>query len=312
MKTLRTTFKLIAFGLASLFYSCSEPDVAPVVPPVELVAEEKPSYPPKTEVKFSIKDEDFEIVVDEMIGKGFVPSYIDGFLHQKVAKVETLFNIIFKEDEKAHECKYFYGLNESGLKATIDIMSKTHNLVFLESYPQDDKILFAAIFKTGIPTQFHAELKIPYNEWQDTFDQMTEFGYRMACRSTVREGNTWFVSALFDKTPIGGWVAFASLAPDAMMTKIEEQYEKGKSVSHFDVLQETPYEYTFGAIFSTTDAPIMKEIDMTSVILADNIDSAAKSGYVLQTLSAYDIKVFNADYTFHYEVRYVATWKSSK
>jgi hypothetical protein len=306
MKTLKSTIKLIVFALASLLYACSEPEVEPVVP----VAEEKPSGPPKTEVKISVKEEDFEIVVDEMISKGYVPSYIDGFIHLQGTKEQTLFNIIFREDEKTGEYKYFHGLNESGLEATIDLVEGTHNLIFLESYPQDDKILFAAIFRTGAPTQFHTELKIPYNQWQGTFDQMLEFGYRMACRSTVREGNDWYVSALFDKTPVGGWISATSLSPAAMMQKIEDQYEKGRSVSHFDVLQETTAKITFGAIFdSTTDTPVKKEIDMTSVNLLVYIESAISSGYVLQTLSAYDVPVFHGD-TGSMEVRYVATWKS--
>ncbi len=97
-----------------------------------------------------------------------------------------------------------------------------------------------------------------------------------------------------------------------MVQKILDQYDKGRSVSHFDVLQQTSSQYTFGAIFdSKTKSSISVKHDMTGTALTSAIANATNYGYVIQTLSAYDVKVGTGG-SWYFTTLYVATWKSHR
>ena len=105
----------------------------------------------------------------------------------------------------------------------------------VDSYRQGSGVRYAAIFVQQIGTQWVAYHNATTAAHQSLFNQYASQGYRAAIISVVDlGGGNLRVTALYDKNPVGGWVALANLTSANYQAQFDAQIAAGRRLAYIN------------------------------------------------------------------------------
>ena len=316
MKTLKLNLALLACIFIAALSSCQKDDEMPT-PQIEDEVLEQVDQPggagPKRIVVPGIPISEYQSVFESTTSKGYMPVFIDGFLHTEgnstQTSTKTYVNIIFEENVDKIPFVAFHGLTGNQYQEKLNqLTSKGFRLSFIESYPQNGKIRYAPIFcKTSGPA-YKAMHGVKASNWQDKFDQTIAQGFRLVNRSIVKLDGKAYVTALFDKKNVGSWVAKSGLDENETQTMMENNHDAARMLNFLDISQSSSTKFTFGPIFSKEEHNGWYALNLlTEDELNDEINKARDNGYDTNVIVAYDIPgLINGNEVYH--IRYAASW----
>ena len=192
---------------------------------------------PGQKIQIQVPEAQAKSVVASFRRKGYVPVFIDAFNHStQVAtnsgQLKTYFNFVFEKKNTSQ-----YGVN-------IGAPFIVHNagderIIFLESYlSESGQIKFNIITRKNTAVKFKA-VHVKSNQFQAKFNQMKNAGYHITTRTSVRKNGQTYVTALFEKSNVGGWISKPNLT-QAQATALMTQYRnKGWVLRFMDIPNHT-------------------------------------------------------------------------
>jgi murein DD-endopeptidase MepM/ murein hydrolase activator NlpD/ribosomal protein L27 len=183
------------------------------------------------QVRHGVPSADYQALFDALTANGYRPVWVDGYQ----VNGQTYFNVIFNQSAVT-SWSASHGLSAAAYQTYFnDQVAAGRRLVHIDSYRQGGNVRYAAIFVQQIGTQWTAYHNVTAATHQSLFNTNTGQGFRAAIISVVDAGggNLRF-TALYDKNPVGGWVALANLTSAQYQTQFNAQTAAGRRLAYIN------------------------------------------------------------------------------
>ncbi len=245
-----------------------------------------PVYTGYYQTRHGVPAASFGALFDAMVANGYRLTWIDGYR----AGGGTYFNATFDRSQVL-SWTAVYGLTSSTYNAFFDGQVQAgRRLVHVDSYRQGSAIRYAAIFVE----QTFGPLWVAYHNasqssHQALFNSYASQGYNAKVISVVDAGggNLRF-TALYDKLPVGGWVALANLTSAQYQSQFNAQIAAGRRLAYINAYSNNGVP-NFTAIWNSVQpSSWVARHDLTSAQFQNEFDTWTGAGFVTRMITGYD------------------------
>ncbi len=235
------------------------------------------------QVRHGVPKASYQAVFDNIHAAGYRPVWVDGY---DVFGV-TSFNAIF-DRSSAGPWVARHDMTGSAYQDFVnEFDALDYRLTHVDSYRDGDGIRYAAIMvKDGGPTwtAYHGRTAAQH---QALFNSLTGQGYRPVIISAVELGGTTYFTALYDKKPVGGFVASAGLTSSQYQDAFVDNTNAGRTLAYLDGYNEGGVA-KFSAIWDSTpyDNSVGRH-DRTFNQFQDEFDNWSSQGYLTRIVTGY-------------------------
>jgi murein DD-endopeptidase MepM/ murein hydrolase activator NlpD len=180
--------------------------------------------------KHGVPASSFQTVFTDITTAGYRPIWVDGYEDGST----TYYNAIFRpEDGYAWQARH--GLSGTQYQTEVDtLVGQGYRLMQVDSYLTNGAIRYAAIFtkKPGPAwVAYHGRTEADH---QALFNSYTSQGYRLVNASVVSVAGQRYVTALYDKASVGGWVALQAIPASQYQAEFDEQRQAGRYLKYLN------------------------------------------------------------------------------
>lgn len=191
---------------------------------------------------------EFQFTFSRITHSGYRPVWIDGY----EVNGTNYFNAIFRPtDGVASVIKW--GLNADQYQDEFDLrVGQGYRPLQVESYPDGNSIRYAVIFVKQAGPNWTAYHGRTVGEHQSLFNSLKSQGYVPRNISVVSVGGQLHFTALYDKTPVTGFVAWSTLTPNEYQAQFNANTQVGRQLVYLNA-----YNHAGGVRFSAIwQAPV--------------------------------------------------------
>jgi hypothetical protein len=197
--------------------------------------------------KHGVSAASYQTVFTDITTAGYRPIWVDGYNAGNTA----YYNAIFRPSN-GHAWAARHGLTGAQYQSEID--SKTaagYRLLHVDSYLESGNVRYAAIFTKQPGTQWVAYHGATEAQHQTFFNAYASQGYREVVASVVSIGGTRYVTALYDKASVGGWVGLHAISAASFQATFDAQIGAGRRLHYLDAYVHNGAVY-YSAIFNAS------------------------------------------------------------
>jgi hypothetical protein len=234
-------------------------------------------------VQFGVPQSQYQAVFNNIHAAGYRPVWVDGY----DVFGAVYFNMIFDKSasgpwEARHDLNGQQYNNFVNFYDGLD-----YRLVHVDSYRDGNTIRYAAIMvKDGGPT-WAAYHGYSTGAHQSAFNTLTSLGYRLVNQSLVEIGNALYVTALYDKKNVGGWVALADLSSGEYQTEFVNWTGQGLNLAYLDVYLDGGSP-RFSAIWDSTQYNNwVARHDRDATTFQNDFNTWSGAGYLMNIITGY-------------------------
>jgi len=234
-------------------------------------------------VQFGIPQSQYQAVFQNINAAGYRPVWVDGY----DVFGDVYFNVIF-DKSSAGPWEARHDLNGQEYNDFVNLYDDLdYRLIHVDSYRDGNTIRYAAIMvKDGGPTwtAYHGKT---VSQHQSSFNALTGFGYRAVNISLVEIGSTLYVTALYDKKNVGGWVAQADLTSGQYQTAFNNWTGQGLNLAYLDVYLDGGVPM-FSAIWDSTQYNNwVARHDRDAGTFQNDFNTWSNAGYLMNIITGY-------------------------
>jgi len=236
------------------------------------------------EIKMRVAESQANNAVAQYRAKGYVPIFIDAFNHRiqnavNSGPLKTYFNFIFEKRIVSD-----YGVTIGAPFIAYD--SNEERVIFLESYlSESGNIRFNIITRKNTLVPFKT-FHVKANQFQWIFDHWAGLGYHISTRTSVRRNGQSYITALFEKSYVGGWVSKPHLTQTQATAAMIQYRNKGYYLRFMDIAHHTN---KYSLIFHQKPPGVwFAQNGFTKSQALNKISQANTNGYRTTVLCGYD------------------------
>ncbi|WP_282783071.1 hypothetical protein [Phaeodactylibacter xiamenensis] len=286
----------LAIIAAFMFSSCEKEIIEPVtqIDTPDVIVQ--PAIPSDFIAETKVSTHDFRPLLMSMQEDGYMPVWIDAFTHTAGNSVdqyhETLYNVVFDKNPDNLKWEMHIGLTEDQLSSKFSLLLEGYKVHQLESYIDGANRKFAVIFVEGSASDQYFMIDKKNAVYQQTYNQKSEQGYRLVCRSIVHIGEERFYTAVMDKKEVGLSVPFSNLDEDGIQIQMENAKADDRMAAYLDISQVgTTSNIRFNPVFNEdTHSDWYALNKLSEEQLGDALAEAKTEGYDVTFLCGYDEK----------------------
>ncbi len=191
-------------------------------------------------VRHGIPEEMFPFVLEH----GYRPVWLDAYS----VKGKTYFNVIMRPENNIH-WEVLYNLTASQFQAKFNYWtSRGYRLTHVESYPQNNTVRYAAIFEKRPGPAWQAYHGASPATHQKRFNTLVSQGYHPVNISAVSANGKVRITALYEKNPVGSFVARLGIPVNEYQARFDENAKAGRYLVYLNAYQHKGKTY-FSAIW---------------------------------------------------------------
>jgi murein DD-endopeptidase MepM/ murein hydrolase activator NlpD len=172
----------------------------------------------------------YQTVFTDITTAGYRPVWVDGY----EAGSTTYYNAVFRPGD-GYAWEAVHGLSGTQYQSEIDtLVEQGYRLMQVDSYLTNGAIRYAAIFtkKPGPAwVAYHGRTEA---EHQSLFNSYTNLGYRLVNASVVSVAGQRYITALYDKASVGGWVASHAIRASQYQATFDAQRNAGRYLQYLN------------------------------------------------------------------------------
>ncbi|MDH3588869.1 MAG: peptidoglycan DD-metalloendopeptidase family protein, partial [Gammaproteobacteria bacterium] len=160
------------------------------------------------QVRHGVPAASYQALFNDLVTNGYRPVWVDGY----DVNGSTFFNVIFDQSVVASWAAA-HGQDNTQYQNFFNAQVQAgRRLVHIDSYLEGGQMRHASVFADEIGTAWASYHGATVADHLTLFNNFVGQGFRARIISSVQEGGTQRITALYDKNPVGGWVALANLS----------------------------------------------------------------------------------------------------
>ncbi|MBN1209735.1 MAG: peptidoglycan DD-metalloendopeptidase family protein [Myxococcaceae bacterium] len=233
--------------------------------------------------KHGVPASSYQTVFTDITTAGYRPVWVDGY---EVGST-TYYNAIFRPTD-GYSWQARHGLSGTEYQNEVDtLVDQGYRLEQVDSYLTNGAIRYAAIFtkKMGpVWVAYHGRTEASH---QSLFDSYTSLGYRLVNASVVSVSGQRYVTALYDKANVGGWVAKHAIPSSQYQTEFDAQRNAGRYLQYLNTYVHGGAVYYSAVWDSDSYGSWGARHALTSSQYQTQYDSFTGSGYLTRLVTGY-------------------------
>lgn len=169
----------------------------------------------------------YQTVFDDVTAAGYRPVWVDGY---EVGS-STYYNAVFRPGD-GYAWAARHALTGAQYQSEIDTLDDAgYRLMQVDSYVSGGSVRYSALFtKKPGPTwvAYHGKTEAEHQALFNTYSQ----SYRLVNASVVSVSGQRYITALYDKASVGGWVASAAIPASQYQDAFETQRDAGRYLQY--------------------------------------------------------------------------------
>lgn len=257
------------------------------------------------QVRHGIPAANYQTTFDNLVANGYHPIWVDGFDFQG----NNFFNVIFDKSPTSGWAAHHHQTAVQFQNSFDDLTSSGFRLVHIDSYLVGGQIRFASIYAAGPGPAYAAYHGATQSYHEQQFATLAGQGFRAKNISVVHVGGVPYFTALYDNTPVGGWVALANLTAADLQTVFNDQVAAGRTLAYLD-------GYTVGgvgrysAIFnSVVPSGWVARHALTETQFQDEFDTWTGAGLTTRFVTAHQTQTSGGTFVFPL-IHYSGYWSN--
>ncbi|MEM9488223.1 MAG: hypothetical protein AAGC55_03705 [Myxococcota bacterium] len=196
--------------------------------------------------KHGVHINSWQSVFNDITAAGYRLAWIDAYNAGSTAYVNAIFR-----PSNGYAWVARHGMTGSQYQTEFDIRtSQGYRLLHVDSYTQGGQIRYASIFTKQPGTSWVAYHGVSEASHQWLFNYYTSLGYRSVIASVVSSGGNRYVTALFDKSYAGSWVALHAIPSYQYQSTFNSQTAAGRKLHYLDAYVHNGTTY-YSAVFKS-------------------------------------------------------------
>jgi AraC-like DNA-binding protein len=196
-----------------------------------------------------------------------------------------------------------FGLTGSQYQTLFDdLVGQGYRLVDVDGYSQNNQARYAAIFERASGSAWQARHGLTSQQYQQTFDQLANSGYRLVERSIYTVNGQPRHAAIFERASGSAWQARFGLTASQLQTLFDDLVGQGYRLIDIDGYTDNG-QTRYGAIFVRESGPTWQaRFGLTSQQYQQTFDRLVAEGYRPIKVHGYEVNG---------QARYAAIWERS-
>jgi Bacterial tandem repeat domain 1/TIR domain len=183
---------------------------------------EQRSGPPWT-ARSGLTSEQFQQTFDQLVGRGYRLIDVSGYN----VNGQALYTAIFEQSSGLPR-EVRHGLTPEQFQQAFDqLTGQGYRLVHMSGYSINDQVLYAAIFEKSGGPSWVSHHGLTTEQDQQTFDQLTEQGYRQVGQSAYIANGQVLWAGIFERRSGPPWVAYSGLTSEQLQRKFDRLTGQG-------------------------------------------------------------------------------------
>lgn len=172
----------------------------------------------------------YQTVFNDITAAGYRPVWVDGYEDGS----STYYNAIFRPAD-GYGWVARHSLSGAEYQAEVDAwVDQGYRLLQVDSFLTNGAVRYSAIFtnKPGpVWAAYHARTEA---EHQSLFNTYVNAGYRLVNASVVSVGGQRYITALYDKASVGGWVTKQAIPASQYQAEFDAQRNAGRYLQYLN------------------------------------------------------------------------------
>jgi murein DD-endopeptidase MepM/ murein hydrolase activator NlpD len=234
--------------------------------------------------RHGVANANYQDVFNDISAAGYRPVWVDGF----DANGSTYFNAIFRPAGNVPWVAR-HGLTGSQYQSEFNTwIGAGYRVLQVDSYLSGGSVRYAVIFtKEAGPSQvaYHGVTEVTH---QSNFNTYVAQGYRLVNASVVSIGGTRYVTALYDKAAVGGWVAKHAIPVSSYQNEFNAQTNAGRTLKYLNGYVHNGVAYYSAVWDSVGLSSWVARHEMTSSSYQSEFNTWTGSGFETRFVTGYD------------------------
>ena len=233
--------------------------------------------------KHGVSASSFQTVFTDITTAGYRPVWVDGY----EAGSTTYYNAIFRPAD-GYAWQSRHGLTGAEYQSEVEtLVDQGYRLMQVDSYLTNGAIRYAALFTKKPGTAWVAYHGRTAADHQALFNSYTSQGYRLVNASVVSVSGQLYITALYDKASVGGWVAMQAIPASQYQAKFDEQRQAGRYLQYLNTYVHNGAVYYSAVWDSDSYGAWAARNGLTAAQYQSNYDSWTGNGYLTHLVTGY-------------------------
>lgn len=228
----------------------------------------------------------YQAKFDEMVDDGYRLNSVSGYEYDG----EANFAVIFEKKESVAWMSHSGLTWEAYDDKFQEYLAEGYRVVQVNGYAIDGVDYYAAIWDKSPIAAWQSRTGMDRDAMQSYFDKYLEEGYTMTHVSGYERGDTALFAAVWEKRDnVGDWFSQGEITSQQYQKVFDEKLDEGYRLVDVDGYQKDGTAY-YTAIWNKSESCAwVSKHGLNSSSFQDAFDEYVDEGYVLRTLSAYNV-----------------------
>jgi len=227
----------------------------------------------------------YQQAFDNLVSQGYRLAHVDGYAVAGQPLFAAIWNKVAGPPWQAR-----HDMDAARYQMTFDQMSaQGYRLVKVSGYDGGNGALYAALWVQRPGPDWRARHGMSSAEYQQTFDNLTGQGYRLAWVNGYGVAGVPYFAAIFERSPGPAYLARHGMTSDQYQAAFDSAVAQGYRLRHVDGYTAGGGVPNFAAIWDRIGGgPWQARHNLTSAQYQARFDTFTQQGYRLADVSGYD------------------------